>query len=333
MTVRLAIVGCGAIAEEMHLPAAAALPEVRVTALVDTDRERRERLRRAFQVLRAAEALEAVAGEADAIVLCTPPHAHRELALRAFAAGLHVLCEKPMANSRADCEDMIAAARAAGRVLALAHIFRFYPSRRAVRDWIARQPPGRIRRVAVEQGGTYSWPAVSGYSMRREFTAGGVLLDAGIHPLDTLLWWCGPPRRFEYEDDACGGLESNARLNMVSEGGYPVSLRISRTCALRNEFVVETEDETVTLHAYATDRYAVRRGARVEIVAALPQRVAAEDCARRQLNDFVESIRGRHPPAVSGLDGAAVVGLIEQCYAVKRARPLPERAPLPGLTW
>ncbi len=333
MTVKLAIVGCGAIAEQMHLPAAAAVPEVRITALVDTDRDRRTRLQQTFNVPRAAEALEAVADETDAVVLCTPPHTHRDLALRALACGLHVLCEKPMANSCADGEAMIAAARRADRVLALAHVFRFYPSRRAVRDWIARQPPGRIRRVAVEQGGVYSWPAVSGYSMRRELTPGGVLLDSGIHPLDTLLWWCGPPQHVEYEDDACGGLESNARLNMISAGGYPVALRLSRTCALRNEFVVETADETLVLHAYSTDRYAIRRGARLEIVAAQSQRITADECSRRQLNDFLESIQGRHPPAVSGADGAAVIGLIEKCYAIKRARPLPTRAPLPGLTW
>jgi len=52
-----------------------------------------------------------------------------------------------------------------------------------------------------------------------------------------------------------------------------------------------------------------------------------------QLRDFAESIAARRPPAATGADGLRVVQFIEQCYAAKRARPLPARAPIPGVTW
>lgn len=330
---RLAIVGCGAIAEAMHLPAAAAIPGVSVEALVDPDERRRGELQQRFRVPATAAALEEVAVPLDAVVICSPPHLHRTLAETALARGWHVLCEKPMANSRADCEAMISAARAAGRVLALAHIFRFFPARRAVWEWLVSGRLGAVRQVTVEQGGVYSWKTVTGYNMRRELSAGGVLMDAGIHPLDTLLWWFGPPRLLHYEDDAAGGLESNCRLHLQATDGFPIHFRLSRTAWLDNHFRIEGEEATLVLSVFSSWQYEIHRGGRIELHTTDPQPVPSAECNRRQMLDFVESIRGEHPPAVSGEEGTAGIGLIEQCYALKRARPLPAAAPLPGLTW
>src|SRR5262245_44480925 len=64
----------------------------------------------------------------EAVVISTPVHLHEEMALAAFAAGKHVLCEKPLSNSVESCRRMLAAARSSGRTLAVGFNHRYYPS-------------------------------------------------------------------------------------------------------------------------------------------------------------------------------------------------------------
>ena len=126
---RLALVGCGAITRQMHLPTARRLAGVTVAALVDPDVSAAECLAAAFAVPRVAARLADVAADVDAVIIATPPHARPALAQEAFAHGLHAFCEKPLANTVAECEEMVRAARAAGRVLAVGHMCRFFPVR------------------------------------------------------------------------------------------------------------------------------------------------------------------------------------------------------------
>ena len=88
---RLAVVGCGAIAERGHIPAARRVDEVRLVALVDSDTARAEALARRFGVPRVAATLSGVAAEVDAAILATPPHVRPAVAEEAFREGLHVL--------------------------------------------------------------------------------------------------------------------------------------------------------------------------------------------------------------------------------------------------
>ena len=118
---------------------------------------------------------------------------HRALAEQAFAAGLHVLCEKPLANSSTDCKIILEAARQAKRVLAVAHTYRFMPNRIHAHSLLQEKFLGRLFAVDVEQGDPADWPTRTGYSVRHELIPGGVLLNEGIHSLDTLFWWFGPP--------------------------------------------------------------------------------------------------------------------------------------------
>jgi len=333
MPLRMAIVGCGAIARAMHIPACLAVEEVSLSALVDSDRSRVDAAATDFRVTVAATELSAVAGQVDAVVLCTPPHTHAGLAQGAFRLGLHVLCEKPLGNSARECDAMIDAGRDAGRVLAVAHIFRHWPSRSAVRDVIRTGEFGAVQSVDVAQGNPYSWETATGYNMRRELVPGGVLFDAGIHPLDTLLWWLGDPASFDYEDDALGGLESNARLRLGFAGGVKAVLRLSRTCRLANEFRVGCEHGTLVLSAYNPWQYEVRRAGAVEVRSCLPAAVDHCYCEQAQVRDFAQSIRAGRAPRVTGEEAARAIHLIEDCYQARRVRPLPDMAPIPGLTW
>ena len=333
MSVRIAIVGCGAVAEMGHIPAARRLETVSLAALVDSDKARAEELAQRFEVPKIASSLTEVADHIDAVILATPPHVRPALAEQAFGAGLHVLCEKPFANSSADCRIILRAARQAKRVLAVGHTCRFLPNRINVRSLLQEKFLGTRFAVDVEQGHPSDWPTRTGYSVRHDLIPGGVLLTQGIHSLDTLFWWFGPPLKFEYEDDALGGLESNARIKMDFTGGISGEFRVSRTCKLRNRIVIEGEAGTISVPLHDQAQVFTDRNGQATTHNLASRHWDFVGMVSEQLRDFAQSIETERPPRATGEDGLVVVEFIEKCYAAKRQRPLPKRTPIPGLTW
>src|SRR6266705_613613 len=131
MVLHLMVVGCGAVVDRHYRGALRTLESrgiARVVALVDPDAARTSALEQDFPSARAfASPAEAFAQVTPHLtVVASPPSCHAEHAVAAFAAGSHVLCEKPMAASVDDAERMVAAARAAGRVLAVGMTRRMY---------------------------------------------------------------------------------------------------------------------------------------------------------------------------------------------------------------
>src|SRR5438874_2559969 len=138
---RVALVGCGAVAEA-HARALAR-SAARPTVVFDLDPARAAALARAhLPSARVAVTLAEVAAHADAAVVAVPNAAHAATVLPLLAAGLHVLCEKPLAVTVADAEQMAAAARAAGRVLQCGLVRRFYGSSELAAEVLRRRLVG-----------------------------------------------------------------------------------------------------------------------------------------------------------------------------------------------
>ncbi len=256
---RLAIIGCGAITESLHLPAARLQDQLVVVALVDVDIAIAKRLAHAFHVPQYAATLDDCEN-IDAVLLATPPHVRVSLVKQAVEKGYHVIAEKPLGNQAKDCELQIAAAHESRKVFAAAHLYRFWPSRQRIFEVIQSEQYGKVRRIDVSQGKPYSWKSVTGYTMQKELVPGGVLINAGIHPLDCLLWWLGDPTETKYVDDAIGGLESNCLLSMTFEKGREASLRMSRTSELEHFIRIQTSDALIDLPTYARHHFFCRAG-------------------------------------------------------------------------
>jgi len=193
--VRIALIGCGAIAEWHWNAIRAAAPRVRVTACVDPSANRAAALVEKtggapFPSLAAAVA----ANAADAAAILVPHHLHEPLALEAFAARRHVFLEKPMATTLDACARILAAARDAGTVFMLAENAQYWPGvvrAKALLDegaigglvtaraWSCTPPSGRFFE------GEQPW------RLSAAAAGGGVAIDAGSHFLRPLRMWCG----------------------------------------------------------------------------------------------------------------------------------------------
>jgi predicted dehydrogenase len=333
---RLAMVGCGAVVERMHLPASLAVPEVDVVALVDRDGRRAQALAARFGIASWGVDVHEVIRDVDAALVATPPAAHAPVACELLLAGVHVLCEKPLAISTDECRRMIGAAQAGGARLAVGHSRRFHANLAQLKALLDLGAFGAVRELWAEDGFAFSWPTQTGY-MFKPGTASGVLLENGIHLLDTLRWLAGGAHVVSYADDALGGVESNAELVLRFMTGAQASVKISRTAQLANRLELVGQLGWASCDLYEGQNLKLdlphsKAGSAlgaITLQATRPQDGVA--IGAEQLVDFARSaVEGREPRA-RGEDGLGAVALVEECYGCRRQRSLPSKAPLPGL--
>jgi predicted dehydrogenase len=128
----------------------------------------------------------------DAVDICLPTDLHASVATAALAAGKHVLCEKPMALTEADCERMIEAANTHKRILMIGQVLRFWPEYMALQEFAGSKKYGAIRSATfVRQCGLPDWSTW----LPVEARSGGAALDLLVHDIDQALLLCGMPDR------------------------------------------------------------------------------------------------------------------------------------------
>jgi len=191
MTNGLVVVGCGGIAQR-HAAAARRLRVPLVFASRDEDRARR--YARTFGGVAAYGSYAAALADprAAGAIICTPHDRHVADARAAFAAGKHVLLEKPLARTLDEADEIIAEAAVAGRVLMVAEQFHFMPAFRRVKAVLDAGHVGALRELHLIARG---FGARGGWRSSAEAVGGGCLIDGGIHYVHNLRRWGGEVRR------------------------------------------------------------------------------------------------------------------------------------------
>jgi predicted dehydrogenase len=166
-------------------------PAVHLKAVVDPSQERREAFVTRFGVpLHFASLEDLLAHEPiDGLVICTPNYLHAPQAITALRQGVSVLVEKPMALDAARAMEMLEAARQSGKVLMVAHCWRFDEEVL----WLRNQRE-RIGTVVRTRGyGVHANWGPTGWFTQPELSGGGALVDMGIHAIDTARFLLGDP--------------------------------------------------------------------------------------------------------------------------------------------
>jgi predicted dehydrogenase len=196
-TVRIAIIGSGGIARAVHIPGYRAIQEqgVEIVAVADVMPGRAEAVAKEFNIPHAYTSYaEMLAQEKpDAVSVCTPNVAHKEASIAALRAGVHVLCEKPMAMNVAEGQEMVAAARQAGKLLQIGLNWRFTSGAQTLKRFIDAGELGEIyygESTCMRRRGIPGW----GVFTQKDLQGGGALIDIGVHTLDHTLWLMGNPK-------------------------------------------------------------------------------------------------------------------------------------------
>ncbi|HYT05038.1 MAG TPA: Gfo/Idh/MocA family oxidoreductase [Gemmatimonadales bacterium] len=321
----VAVVGCGAIARTCHVPALAKHPGVRERlVLVDQDLDRARELAQAFEVASVAADYRDVLGRVNGVVIALPHHLHYGTALDCLRAGVHVLCEKPLAESAAEVAELAAVAEQSHVTLAVNNTRRLFPPSRKVHELLREGAIGAVRFLGYYDGAKYGWPSASGFAFGLRGTGRGVLLDVGAHVLDLVCWWLGrQPQVTAYADDSFGGSEAVAKVSFT-EGDTHGEVHLSWLAKLRNGFRIEGEAGSIVGSVY--DWHAVELVSRSGKRKAIPLNSGSRtpsDAGRLVVEDFLDVIESGRPPLVSARDVAPSVAMIEECYARRRRFDMP----------
>ncbi|NLT43289.1 MAG: Gfo/Idh/MocA family oxidoreductase [Anaerolineae bacterium] len=194
--IRVGIIGAGGIAQHAHIPGYKDAPGVKIVAVADPKEGRAQKVADHFDIPNAYTSAEDLlaAGGIDAVSICSPNAFHASQSIAALKAGLHVLCEKPMAISVPDAEAMIATAKETGKQLMIGMTNRFRPDTQTLRDYAQA---GMLGDIYYFKAGWLRRSGIPGYGSwftTKSQSGGGCLLDIGVHYLDLALWIAGFPK-------------------------------------------------------------------------------------------------------------------------------------------
>ena len=252
----------------------------------------------------------------EAAIVATPNAFHAPQSIALLRHGKHVMVEKPMAITVAECDQMIAASRASGASLMVAHCWRFRDEVVAMRDRIAAGAFGTV--VKTRGYGVHAHWGPSGWFTDRALAGGGALLDMGVHAIDTARFLLGDPLpdrvcatigtryadgRYTVDDDGIVLIGwSNGTNSVVESGWWQPHL---------GGLEADTE-------VYGTEGYA-------RIWPPEPPSQDYEHCTQpmytAQIAEFLDAIAAGRQPRPSGDDGRVVLQVVEEAYRTSEASP------------
>ena len=321
--VRVALIGAGAIASQGYLPAVEGLADTDLVAVVDIDEDRARTVARTFGADAYATDYTRILGDVDAVIISTPPSSHAEIAADCLAAGVHVFTEKPVATDSSTAADLIERAEAESLHYGISRQLRESPACRLIRQFVRNGSIGGVRTCTVTYGDQTNWEFASDYRLRGSLSWGGVLPDRGPHVLDILQWTFEEPMTVEgYRDDALGGLEANADLELTIGADTAARLELTSTRAIPN--LISVTGDRGTIEADPHGESAILRDTETDDVARVEP--GGEPAARSylarvgaQAHRFLRSIRSDETSYVPAASGLALLELFETSYEMREA--------------
>ena len=228
--IRIGIIGCGKIAQVRHLPEYAANPHVELAGYYDLNTQRAQEMAAQYGGKVYDSYFDLLNDPSiDAVSICVENRSHAEITTYALYAGKHVLCEKPMAVTLAECESMVAAAERNGKHLMIGHNMRFDPVHRKAKELLDGGIIGDIItfRATMGNAGPENWSMEAGstWFFDKQKAAMGALSDLGIHKVDLLQYLTGQKV-----------IETTAKvmtLNKHTATGAPITVDDNALCILR----------------------------------------------------------------------------------------------------
>lgn len=193
---KVAVIGCGTIANSAHIPSYMNNPEAEIKYFCDIIPERAENAVKKYGCGKAVVDYHVVLAdpEVEAVSVCTPNNVHAQIATDALRAGKDVLCEKPAARTYSEALEMQKVQHETGKILNIGVVNRFNDSVNRIKKYIDDGKLGDVHHVYVSFRSFRSIPGLGGAFTTKAIAGGGALIDWGVHFLDIVMYCCGDPK-------------------------------------------------------------------------------------------------------------------------------------------
>jgi predicted dehydrogenase len=278
----------------------------------------------------------------DIVSVATPNDTHKALTIRAFEAGCHVLCEKPMALSADEGRAMLAAAKKAGKRLMIDFSYRFTEQSMALKAQVDTGILGDVYFGRTVWHRRRGMPKFGGWFGQKAHSGGGPLIDLGVHRLDLALWLMGYPRpvwvlgstynpiasaqalkenkAFDVEDLAVGLIKFANGATLEVEASWAANIKETehmetRLYGTKAGLVQRNYDET---YKFEAELYMEREGAHFDMKLHAPFAPVTS-----AMYHFVDSILNEKAHIASGEEGLLVMEILDALYrSAAEGRPV-----------
>jgi predicted dehydrogenase len=310
--IRVALVGSGFI-QNVHARAVQEHPDGELVAIANWREPSARALAERYGIPRVTTDVDEIvsAPDVDAAVVATPNALHAEQAIALLRSGKHVMVEKPMATSVAECDEMIEASSDSGTSLMVAHCWRFRDEVRALRDRIAAREVGEV--VKTRGYGVHANWGPSGWFVDPALAGGGALVDMGVHAIDTARFLLGDP----LPTRVCATVGTRYGDYAVDDDGI---LLISWSSG------VSSVVESGWWHPHAggleadTEVFGTKGYARIwdPEPPSADYEHGSQPMYTAQMAEFLDAIAEGRQPRPSGEDGRVVMQVVEEAYRSAR---------------
>jgi len=335
---RAAVIGVGSMGAN-HARVYARMPQTALVAIADIDPEQRARVARTYKARAYEDYREMIEKEAlDVVTIALPTHLHQQAAMDAIVAGIHTFVEKPMADSVAASQAMIAASEAHGVLLGVGHIERFNPAVIALKERLKAGQLGQIYQIHARRIGPFP-PRIKDV---------GVVFDLATHELNIMEYLTGAGIRSiaaevkqtlhdSHEDMVSSILRfDDGVIGMIDINWLtPTKIRQLTVLGERGMFLVNylTQELWFYENRSAQDHWLGLVTVGVTEGAVTKYELTRVEPLRMELETFVEAIQRGYNGLVNGEEGLRAVFLAEQVLRASHERrivTLPPYTPVPA---
>ncbi len=335
---RVGIIGLGI--GRSHIEGWRQHPQVDVVAVADADPLRLDVVGDHYDIATrytSAEKMLAVE-QFDVISICTPNKFHKALAIAAFEAGCHVLCEKPMAMNAEEGRAMLAAAKRAGKRLMINFSYRFSAASRGLKTQVDAGMFGDFYFGRTVWHRRRGMPGFGGWFGTKALAGGGPLIDLGVHRLDLALWLMGYPKptwvmgntydpiarrladaagtTYDVEDLAAAFIRFENGATLVVEASWAANIQEAelmetRLLGTKAGLLQKNLNEGYQFDAHV---FTEQNGAQFDMHLHPPSTPA-----KSGMHDYAQAILTDTPHPASGEEGLVVMELLDAIYESARS--------------
>jgi predicted dehydrogenase len=325
---RIAVLGSGAVTNVLYRPVLKELQdEIELVGMADLNLKNAEPLLQEFPSAKFFTDYPSMLEQLrpDAVIVALPHFLHKPASVDALRMGISVFCEKPMAISSVECDQIETTVQETGQVFCVNLLRRRFPSVQEIKRLVDSRGLGALTSFEATEGAPYGWPAMSFSFFDRKISGGGVLMDSGVHTLDLLQWWLGPIEVVQFLHDAApNGVECDCVVELHAQGARG-SLRMSRSVELPNLYRLQFErgwiewdyDDGTRFRFSSNGQTTVEATVKCEARWASGRRFTL--ALAEQLRAFARACRGQSAPGlVLAAEARKSVDIITHCYSKRQ---------------